>query len=104
MCLKICRLIVKEKLDLELLGQILGLIKEFLFHGIKGYNKIRPEILRPAIMNLPERSKSNNYGNYKNPANINKAKFKKEVPKKGLDRKINNQGEFSCYRQLFFIQ
>ena len=40
--------------DPENIGEILGVAKVFLFHGIKGYTTIKPVCLRPAAMNLPE--------------------------------------------------
>jgi len=47
-----------EKLILkspDLIGEILGVVQAFLFYGIKGYSVTRPQLLRPAAMNLPER-------------------------------------------------
>lgn len=39
----------------DFIGEILGVTQAFLFHGIKGYSAMRPQLLRPAAMNLPER-------------------------------------------------
>jgi len=39
----------------DFIGEILGVTQAFLFYGIKGYSAMRPQLLRPAAMNLPER-------------------------------------------------
>lgn len=39
----------------DFVGEILGVVQAFLFYGIKGYSVARPQLLRPAAMNLPER-------------------------------------------------
>lgn len=39
----------------DFVGEILGVTQTFLFHGVKGYTAMRPQLLRPAAMNLPER-------------------------------------------------
>lgn len=55
--MKILRKIFSEKSKLDEndnLGELLGLIQAYLFHGIKDYANIIPQILRPSTMNLPE--------------------------------------------------
>lgn len=50
--------IILEKLipnSSDLVGEILGVVQAFLFYGIKGYTVTKPQSLRPAAMNLPER-------------------------------------------------
>lgn len=57
LCIKILRKIFAQKLKLDEtdnLGELLGLIQAYLFHGIKGYENIIPQLLRPSAMNLPE--------------------------------------------------
>lgn len=39
----------------DFVGEILGVVQAFLFYGLKGYSIVRPQLLRPAAMNLPER-------------------------------------------------
>ncbi|KAG5317748.1 HEAT6 protein, partial [Pseudoatta argentina] len=58
LCLHILHCMIIEKLILkspDLIGEILGMVQAFLFYGIKGYSVTRPQLLRPAAMNLPER-------------------------------------------------
>lgn len=63
----------------DFVGEILGVVQAFLFYGIKGYSVTRPQLLRPAAMNLPERlhivPKCKNLKNHK-------AKPKKTLAKK----------------------
>ncbi|XP_012214911.1 HEAT repeat-containing protein 6 isoform X2 [Linepithema humile] len=57
-CLHILHCIMMGKLisdSPDFIGEILGVTQAFLFHGIKGYSAMRPQLLRPAAMNLPER-------------------------------------------------
>ncbi|XP_029663154.1 HEAT repeat-containing protein 6 isoform X1 [Formica exsecta] len=72
LCLHILHCIILEKLipnSSDIVGEILGVVQAFLFHGIKGYTVIKPQLLRPAAMNLPERihvvPKCKNLKNYK---------------------------------------
>lgn len=39
----------------DFVGEILGVVQAFLFYGIKSYSVMKPQLLRPAAMNLPER-------------------------------------------------
>lgn len=39
----------------DFVGEALGIVQVFLFHGIKNYSVMKPQCLRPAAMNLPER-------------------------------------------------
>ncbi|XP_050445036.1 HEAT repeat-containing protein 6 isoform X2 [Cataglyphis hispanica] len=58
LCLHILHCIILEKLipnSSDIVGEVLGVVQAFLFHGIKGYTVIKPQLLRPAAMNLPER-------------------------------------------------
>lgn len=80
LCLHILHCVMLEKLipnSSDFVGEILGVVQAFLFHGIKDYTK--PELLRPAAMNLPERihvvPKCKNLKNHK-------AKSKKTAVKK----------------------
>jgi len=70
-----------------LVGEILGVVQVFLFHGIKDYSVITPQLLRPAAMNLPERvhivPKCKNLKNHK-------ARLKKTHGKKNLSDMKNN--------------
>ncbi|EFN65522.1 HEAT repeat-containing protein 6 [Camponotus floridanus] len=84
LCLHILHCIILEKLipnSSDIVGEILGVVQAFLFHGIKGYNVTKPELLHPAAMNLPERihivPKCKNLKNYK-------AKLKKTPTKKSV--------------------
>lgn len=57
-CLHILHYMILEKLipsSPDFVGEILGVVQTFLFYGIKGYSVTRPQLLRPAAMNLPER-------------------------------------------------
>lgn len=61
------------------IGEMLGIIQAFLFYGIDDYPRIKPQKLRPAALNLPESiSKIPGKKNVK----TNKAKYRKQVPKK----------------------
>lgn len=90
LCLHILHFMMVEKLisyTSDLVGEILGVVQAFLFHGIKDYPAIRPQLLRPAAMNLPERvhivPKCKNLKNHK-------ARPKKTVVKKIMsDTKSN---------------
>ncbi|XP_018299904.1 HEAT repeat-containing protein 6 isoform X1 [Mycetomoellerius zeteki] len=58
LCMHILHYMIIEKLILkspDFIGEILGVVQAFLFYGIKGYSVTRPQLLRPAAMNLPER-------------------------------------------------
>lgn len=84
LCLHILHCIILEKLipnSSDIVGEILGVVQAFLFHGIKGYNVTKPELLHPAAMNLPERihivPKCKNLKNHK-------AKLKKTPTKKSV--------------------
>lgn len=37
-----------------MVGELLGIVQVYLFHGIEGYKNVVPQPLRPAIMNLPD--------------------------------------------------
>ncbi|XP_011872958.1 PREDICTED: HEAT repeat-containing protein 6 [Vollenhovia emeryi] len=57
-CLHILHCMISEKMipsSPDFVGEILGVVQAFLFYGIKGYSVARPQLLRPAAMNLPER-------------------------------------------------
>ncbi|KAG7209059.1 hypothetical protein KM043_015216 [Ampulex compressa] len=57
-CLHILHLMLLEKMipsSTDLTGEILGIVQVFLFYGITNYPPIKPQLLRPAAMNLPER-------------------------------------------------
>lgn len=90
MCLHILHCIILEKLipnSSDIVGEILGVVQTFLFHGIKGYKVTKPELLHPAAMNLPERihvvPKCKNLKNHK-------AKLKKTSAKKTTSDIENN--------------
>ncbi|XP_015603052.1 HEAT repeat-containing protein 6 isoform X2 [Cephus cinctus] len=56
-CLRILRVVISDSTvsnGPDVIGEVLGVIQSFLFHGIKGYLPMQPRILRPAAMNLPE--------------------------------------------------
>ncbi|XP_014479426.1 PREDICTED: HEAT repeat-containing protein 6 [Dinoponera quadriceps] len=58
LCLHILHLMILAKQvpnTPDFVGEILGMVQAFLFHGIKDYPATRPQLLRPAAMNLPER-------------------------------------------------
>ncbi|XP_032683851.1 HEAT repeat-containing protein 6 [Odontomachus brunneus] len=58
LCLHILHFMMLEKLipnTPDFVGEVLGVVQAFLFHGIKDYSATRPQLLRPAAMNLPER-------------------------------------------------
>lgn len=58
LCLHILHCMMLEKLipnTPDFVGEVLGVVQAFLFHGIKDYPTMRPQLLRPAAMNLPER-------------------------------------------------
>ncbi|XP_003705551.3 HEAT repeat-containing protein 6 [Megachile rotundata] len=86
-CLHILHIITINRLiphSTDFMGEILGVIQAFLFYGIKDYPPMRPEFLRPAVMNLPERihiiPKCKNLKNHK-------AKLKKQPIKKATEIK-----------------
>ncbi|XP_053979487.1 HEAT repeat-containing protein 6 [Hylaeus volcanicus] len=81
-CLHILRIIMANKLlphSTDSVGEILGVVQVFLFYGMKEYPYIKPQLLRPAAMNLPEQihviPKCKNLKNHK-------AKSKKQLAKK----------------------
>ncbi|XP_001604646.2 HEAT repeat-containing protein 6 [Nasonia vitripennis] len=56
-CLRILRILLSKILNLnrtDSIGELLGIIQVYLFHGIEGYHNLTPQELRPAIMNLPD--------------------------------------------------
>lgn len=71
----------------DFMGEILGIVQVFLFYGIKEYPHVKPQLLRPAAMNLPERihviPKCKNLKNHK-------AKSKKQPVKKSIVEVKNN--------------
>lgn len=74
--------------DPDSVGEILGIVKAFLFHGIKGYSPISPQCLRPAAMNLPEAVHIPPRGRNSR----SKGKPKRQTAKKSTsDDKINSQ-------------
>ncbi|XP_011066622.1 PREDICTED: HEAT repeat-containing protein 6 isoform X3 [Acromyrmex echinatior] len=90
LCLHILHCMIIEKLILkspDLIGEILGVVQAFLFYGIKGYSVTRPQLLRPAAMNLPERvhivPKCKNLKNHK-------ARSRKTLAKKNTSDSGNN--------------
>ncbi|KAK0158878.1 hypothetical protein PV328_009820 [Microctonus aethiopoides] len=57
-CLRILRYLVLNKLlneDPNSIGEICGLIQSSMFYGISGYSNLKPKLLRPALLNIPER-------------------------------------------------
>ncbi|KAK0162913.1 hypothetical protein PV327_006643 [Microctonus hyperodae] len=57
-CLRILRYLVLNKLlneDASSIGEICGLIQSSMFYGISGYSNFKPKLLRPALLNIPER-------------------------------------------------
>ncbi|XP_043282590.1 HEAT repeat-containing protein 6 [Venturia canescens] len=68
----------------DCVGKILGIVKEFSFHGIEKYSTTKPQCLRPSAMNLPE--VVNNRGN-----NRNKTRSKRQTTKK-LSQGEKNKG------------
>ncbi|KAL0109338.1 hypothetical protein PUN28_014428 [Cardiocondyla obscurior] len=72
LCLHILHCMIFEKMipsSPDFVGETLGVVQAFLFYGIKGYLVTRPQLLRPAAMNLPERvhvvPKCKNFKNHK---------------------------------------
>lgn len=65
--------------SIDFMGEILGVVQAFLFYGLKDYPLIKPQLLRPAVMNLPERihiiPKCKNLKNHK--AKVRKQPIKK---------------------------
>lgn len=56
-CLHILHIITISKLlpcSTDFMGEILGVIQAFLFHGLRDYPPVKPLVLRPIAMNLPE--------------------------------------------------
>ncbi|XP_034188808.2 HEAT repeat-containing protein 6 isoform X2 [Osmia lignaria lignaria] len=93
-CLHILHIITINRLiphSTEFMGEILGVVQAFLFYGIKDYSPMRPQLLRPAVMNLPERihviPRCKNLKNHK-------AKLKKQPAKKATE--INNSIVSEC--------
>lgn len=81
-CLRILRNVLPEKSNTDnadLIGELLGVVQAYLFHGIEGYAKITPQVLRPATMNLPDMThpiqKKKYFRNHK-------TRNKKQPPKK----------------------
>ncbi|XP_076678857.1 HEAT repeat-containing protein 6 isoform X1 [Andrena cerasifolii] len=71
-CLRILHVITVNKLlphSIDFTGEILGVVQAFLFYGVKEYPSVKPQLLRPAVMNLPEQvhviPKSKNLKNHK---------------------------------------
>lgn len=57
LCLRILRNLLDEKSssdDADTVGELLGVVQAYLFHGIDGYANAKPQLLRPSIMNLPD--------------------------------------------------
>lgn len=93
MCLHILHCIILKKTistSSDFIGEILGVVQVFLFHGIKSYSAVKPQVLLPAAMNLPERTyavpKCKNLKNHK-------AKPKKTSNKKASDVGSNDLPE-----------
>lgn len=89
-CLHILQMItVNEVLphSIDFMGEILGVVQAFLFYGLKDYSPLKPQLLRPAVMNLPERihviPKCKNLKNHK-------AKLRKQPTKKVVTEVKNN--------------
>ncbi|XP_016907318.1 HEAT repeat-containing protein 6 isoform X2 [Apis cerana] len=89
-CLHILQMItVNEVLphSIDFMGEILGVVQAFLFYGLKDYSPLKPQLLRPAVMNLPERihviPKCKNLKNHK-------AKLRKQPIKKVVTEVKNN--------------
>ncbi|XP_076755299.1 HEAT repeat-containing protein 6 isoform X1 [Xylocopa sonorina] len=81
-CLHILHIITTKKLlphSIDFMGEILGVVQAFLFYGIKDYSPVKPQLLHPAVMNLPEQvhviPKCKNLKNHK-------AKLRKQPAKK----------------------
>lgn len=73
--------------SIDFMGEILGVVQAFLFYGLKDYSPLKPQLLRPAVMNLPERihviPKCKNLKNHK-------AKLRKQPTKKVVTEVKNN--------------
>ncbi|CAD1470197.1 unnamed protein product [Heterotrigona itama] len=89
-CLRILQIITVNALlphTVDFMGEILGVVQSFLFYGLKDYPSIKPQFLRPAVMNLPERihtvPKCKNLKNHK-------AKVRKQPIKKVATEVKNN--------------
>ncbi|KAF7995097.1 hypothetical protein HCN44_004569 [Aphidius gifuensis] len=91
-CLRILSLLLSTNLindDPESIGEVLGIIQSYLFHGIPNYQKITPQNLRPAMMNLPERVHVPPKG--RSSRTSTKSKSKRLTTKKILDNSIVKQ-------------
>ena len=66
LCLRILRILYAEKSidNKETVGELLGIVQVYLFHGIEGYPNIKPQVLRPAAMNLPDITQNNQKKKY----------------------------------------
>lgn len=88
-CLRIlCKLAAETSFiskNPDYIGEILGVVKAFLFYGIEEYSMMEPQCLRPAAMNLPEVVHSR--GN----STRNKARVKRQAPKKSTSEERNNK-------------
>ncbi|XP_058793535.1 HEAT repeat-containing protein 6 [Phymastichus coffea] len=91
-CLRILRTVLPEKSlidDADIIGELLGVVQAYIFHGIDGYAMITPQILRPATMNLPEmiqRMPKNKYYRYHKIRN-------KKAPSKKVETKTTSPPE-----------
>ncbi|XP_076662618.1 HEAT repeat-containing protein 6 isoform X1 [Halictus rubicundus] len=90
LCLHILYIIVANKQlphSIDFMGEIFGVVQVFLFYGIKEYALVKPQLLRPAAMNLPEQvhiiPKCKNLKNHK-------TKIKKQPVKKPNTELKNN--------------
>ncbi|XP_043789120.1 HEAT repeat-containing protein 6 [Apis laboriosa] len=89
-CLHILQMIIVNEVlphSIDFMGEILGVVQAFLFYGLKDYSPLKPQLLRPAVMNLPERihviPKCKNLKNHK-------AKLRKQPTKKVVTEVKNN--------------
>ncbi|XP_033230465.1 HEAT repeat-containing protein 6 isoform X2 [Belonocnema kinseyi] len=81
-CVRILRIITSEKIMInssDKIGEILGIIQALMFYGIDDYPCGKPQNLRPAALSLPESIPTNSG---KKNVKTNKAKSRKQVPKK----------------------
>lgn len=92
-CLHILDVITTNKFlphSIDFVGEILGVVQVYLVYGIKNYLPMKPQLLRPAVMNLPEQvhviPKCKNLKNHK-------AKSKKQTAKRVTADGKNNVTE-----------
>ncbi|XP_076236061.1 HEAT repeat-containing protein 6 isoform X2 [Calliopsis andreniformis] len=93
-CLHILHIITVNKLlphSTNFMGEILGVVQAFLFYGVKEYPPVKPQLLHPVAMNLPEQIHV--IPNSKNLKN-HKVKLKKQSTKKMTTEERNIMPEY----------